>query len=299
MALQVAYKLLDLKGSVLTTPFSFPATTSSIIWHGASPLFADIDPGSLNIDPGRVEAGLQADTSAIVATHVFGNPCDTESLTRIADEHEIPLIFDAAQAFGVRYLGESILTRGRVSILSFHATKLFHSLEGGALVLNDPDLVDRAEKIINFGLDGRGNILSVGINGKMNEFEAAMGLAVLDEMELIEAGLNAVYEEYQSRLSPELVRPVYREGATMNHQYFPVLFPDETTVLRVMDSLHQAEIFPRRYFYPSLDTVAVYGAPDNCPISQDAVSRILCLPVYARLETEVVRRICDIVNAGL
>ena len=299
IALQVVYKLMNLDGQIVTTPFSFPATTSSIVWHGAEPVFADIESDSLNICSERVEEAICRETSGIVATHVYGNPCDTASLNAIAANAGIPVIYDAAQAFGVNADGESVLRQGSCSVLSFHATKLFHTLEGGAVIVKDADDFERARKIINFGFDGHGNILDVGINAKMNEFEAAMGLAVLDEIGQIETALAEISDQYDKELSADLARPAYRAGWSRNHSYYPVLFSDEEQLLRVQEELNQSDIYPRRYFMPSLDTVDAYGCRGHCEISRSTVKRVLCMPVYSTLESGDVSRICDIVNSRL
>jgi dTDP-4-amino-4,6-dideoxygalactose transaminase len=182
LALQLAYKALELTGEVITTPFTFLATSSTLVWEGLTPVFADISPESLNLDPKKIEALISKKTSAIVPVHVYGNPCDVEAIQSLADKHGLKVIYDAAHAFGVRFKGRSILKYGDVSILSFHATKIFHTIEGGAVVTNDPKIAERLRQLINFGLSGPETIERAGTNAKMNEFEAAMGMAVLDEM---------------------------------------------------------------------------------------------------------------------
>jgi len=183
MALQVAYKALNLSGEVITSPFSFIATASSAKWEGLDIVFSDIDNSSFNIPSDRIESRITSKTSAIVPVHVFGNPCDVEGIDRLAKKHGLKVIYDGAHAFGVQYKDESILSWGDISILSFHATKLFHTIEGGALILNDDALCEKVRKMINFGITGQETIECLGINAKMNEFQAAMGLCLLDDMD--------------------------------------------------------------------------------------------------------------------
>lgn len=296
IALQLALRLLKIEGRVITTPFSFPATTSAIIWQGAQPVFADIDAETFNVDPAEVAAGLEEPAGGMLVTHVYGNPCDVDALDQLAKKANVPLIYDAAQAFGVRG-ATSVLLHGDISILSLHATKIFHTLEGGALVIRDDALFEEAERMINFGFGDGGEILGVGINGKMNEFEAAMGLAMLDEIQYIQEGLKRVYSIYEENLPESLLRPRWHSGYSRSHSYCPVLFDSESTLLRVQARLHEHEIYPRRYFRPSLDTVDVYGHPGNCEVSQDIVNRILCLPQYAALEDQQVLEICGLIHS--
>lgn len=300
MALQVALKLVGVaRGEVVTTPFTFPATSSTIVWHGAKPVYADILPETLNVDPELLSLCITDQSEAVLVTHVFGNSVDVDRIEEICRTHNLPLIFDAAQSFGVKVSGSSVLNRGDISTLSFHATKLFHTLEGGALVVKDDRLFEEAQRMINFGLNSTGEVLSVGINGKMNEFEAAMGLAVLDEMDEITQGLSRVYAQYDAELNNQLVRPKYHPDGTRNCCYYPVLCSNSSVREEVQLALESHEIFPRRYFYPSLDTVKAYGGVENCLNSRDIVERILCLPIYASLESAQVSRICRLINACL
>jgi dTDP-4-amino-4,6-dideoxygalactose transaminase len=297
-ALQIAYKLLELEGEVITTPFSFVATTSSIVWEGLTPVFADIDPQSFNIDTHNIEKLITKNTSAIVPVHVFGNACNVEAIEEIADRNNLKVIYDAAHAFNVKYKGQGILNYGDISILSFHATKLFHTIEGGALIINDDEMYERAKSMINFGIDtrsGTGAIEVLGINAKMNEFEAAMGLCVFDEIDTIIEKRKRVVEYYEENLKTVLQLQKYHLHASNNYSYFPVVFDSEETLLEVLDQLNAKEIFPRRYFYPSLETLPYLKQFQLQQVSDDISKRILCLPLYPGLEPEVQNKIVDII----
>ena len=300
-ALQISYKLLELQGEVITTPFSFVATTSSLVWEGLKPVFADIDSQSFNMDANNIERLITENTSAIVPVHVFGNTCDVEAIEEIANRHQLKVIYDAAHAFNVNYKDKSVLNHGDISILSFHATKLFHTIEGGALIINDDELYRRAKAMINFGIDaqsGAGTIDMLGINAKMNEFEAAMGLCLLDDIDMIIDKRKKVYEYYKENLQHILQVQKINPDATMNYSYFPVLFDSEEVLLRVVDQLNAKEIFPRRYFYPSLDTLPYLKRSLMQPVSEDISRRILCLPLYPGLEREAQSKIVDIILNG-
>lgn len=300
-ALQVSYKLLELQGEVITTPFSFVATTSSIVWEGLKPVFADIDPLSFNMDPNNIEKLITKNTSAIVPVHVFGNVCNVEAIEEIANRHQLKVIYDAAHAFNVNFKDKSVLNHGDVSILSFHATKLFHTIEGGALIINDDELYRRAKAMINFGIDAQTNtgaIDMLGLNAKMNEFEAAMGLCVLDDMDIIIDKRKKVYEYYKENLHHMMQVQKINPDATMNYSYFPVLFDSEEELIQIVDKLNAKEIFPRRYFYPSLETLPYIEKSQLQPVSEDISRRILCLPLYPGLEREAQSKIVDIILNG-
>ena len=286
LALQLAYKALDLKGEVITTPFSFVATTSTLAWEGLKPVFADIESPSFNIDPLEIEAKLTDQTRAIVPVHVFGNPCDVEAIQDIADKHDLKVIYDAAHAFGVKYKGQSVLNFGEISTLSFHATKLFHTIEGGAIVTNDDELENKVRLLMNFGITGPTSIKSLGVNAKMNEFEAAMGLCVLDEIEQINEQRDSLWQVYQQELAGLVEFQLFNTNANNNCAYAPVLFESEQQLLNVEHTLKDIQVMPRRYFYPSLDTLDYLQTTQVCKISHDIASRILCLPMYPGLEHE-------------
>ena len=296
IALEIAYRLLKLKGKVITTPFSFVATTSSLVSNGLEPVFADIDPDTFNMDPANIEEKITDQTSAIVPVHVFGNSCEVEEIDRIAAKHGLKVIYDAAHAFGVQYKDQSVLNFGDVSTLSFHATKLFHTIEGGALIINDDSLVEEARFLINFGINGPDSVKSLGTNAKMNEFEAAMGLCVLDEIETILELRKEVYERYATNLNSMVTFQKLNEKSTQNYSYFPVLFETEEQTLKVQKALINAEIFPRRYFYPSLDTLPYIESPEEMYISRDISSRILSLPMYPGLKKNDQLRIVEVIH---
>ncbi len=298
LALQIAIKLTQMSGEVVTTPFSFPATSSALIWSGCSPSYYDIDMHTFNIDVDEKRLERQQ-PQGILATHVFGNPCDVHGLEALSSQNQLPCIFDAAHAFAVNYAGKSVLEYGDVSILSFHATKIFHCIEGGALIVRDPELFERARKMINFGFDDNGVLVDIGINAKMNEFEAAVGLAVLEDIDVILKGYKERSEIYDGLLSGELRRQQIAEGCNYNYSYFPVCFPSTDTLMAALDDLAERDIYPRRYFYPSLDTVSMYGGDGGCSNSIDVANTVACLPLYADLEKEKIEEICGVINCRL
>ncbi|MBP2281458.1 dTDP-4-amino-4,6-dideoxygalactose transaminase [Psychrobacter sp. PL19] len=298
LALQLAYKALELKGEVITTPFSFAATTSTLAWEGLTPIFADIDPNSFNIDPVKIEAQITANTSAIVPVHVFGNPCEVEAIQAIADKHNLKVIYDAAHAFGSEYKGQSVLNFGDISTLSFHATKLFHTIEGGAVITNDDELAKKIRLLINFGISSPTTITSVGTNAKMNEFEAAMGLCVLDEIETIKQQRADIWQIYTEELAGLFQFQQWNENGQNNHAYAPVLFESEEQLLKVEVQLKENNILARRYFYPSLDTLDYLKTKQVCKYSRDIASRILCLPIYPNLTIESVKKVIHLIKSN-
>ncbi len=296
MALEIAYRLLTLEGEVITTPFSFVATTSSLVSNGLKPVFADIDPNTFNLDPENIESLITQKTSAIVPVHIFGNACEVEAIEKIAKKHDLKVIYDAAHTFGVEYKGKSLLSHGDISTLSFHATKMFHTIEGGALIIDDDELAKEARLLINFGIDGVDSVKALGINAKMNEFEAAMGLCLLDDINIISECQKEVYERYKSGLKDIVTFQKQNENSTQNYSYFPVVFETEEEMLRVQKALNDAEVFPRRYFYPSLDTLPYIEASAVMPLSRSISSRILALPIYPDLAKEEQNLIIDIIQ---
>lgn len=287
IALQVAYRALGLSGSAVTTPFSFVATSSSLQWEGIRPIFADIDADTWNIAAANIEAKITADTSAIVGTHVFGNPCDVERIEQIAQQHKLKVIYDGAHAFAVRHAGQSILNWGDISTLSFHATKLFHTIEGGAIITNDDELARRAYLLCNFGIAGVDKIEGIGINAKLNEFSAAMGLCVLDDIDSILEQRAEIGHRYETRLGDycDLQRP--QADSQLNYSYFPIGLSDQQQVLRVRAVLQDKGINPRRYFYPSLDTLNYLQPQIVQSTSRTLSERILCLPIYPGLSLDI------------
>ena len=297
LALQIAYRLLELKGEVITTPFTFIATTSSLIWERLIPIYADIEADTFNIDPMQIESKINNDTSAILGVHVFGNVCNVEKIEEIANSYKLKVIYDAAHAFGVRYRDRNISEFGDISIFSFHATKIFHTIEGGAIVLKDDDLAKKARLLINFGIPGPDQIATLGINAKMNEFQAAMGLCVLDDIQDIIERRRKVYNRYLEAFSDNTKFTVQQISplSTQNYSYFPVLFESEQILLQVKQILNQSGIFPRRYFYPSLDTLPFIYPKQKMPISRNIASRILCLPLFEDLPGEAQDQIIEII----
>ncbi|MDE4907359.1 DegT/DnrJ/EryC1/StrS family aminotransferase [Methanogenium marinum] len=285
MALQVAYKTLGITGQAITSPFSFVATTSSLVWEGIESVFADINPKTFCIDPVNIEKAITPETTAIVPVHVFGNACEVEAIDGIAKKYNLKTIYDGAHAFGVNYKGESLLKHGDATILSFHATKLFHTCEGGAIVFKRKEDLEKAKLLINFGINGPDSVISEGINAKMNEFQAAMGLCVLDEIDSIIEHRAEVWDHYVSRLKDVVEMQERNPNSNNNYSYFPVLFKTEDELLKVKEELNNNNnIFPRRYFYPSLDTLDYLQPQKAQMISRDIASRILCLPIYVELE---------------
>ena len=295
-ALEIAYRTLDLKGYAITTPFSFVATTSSLVTNCLHPVFADIDPETLNIDSNKITELITPNTSAIVPVHVFGNGCDVEAIDKIAKKHDLKVVYDAAHAFDVKYKGESILNYGDISTLSFHATKLFHTIEGGALIINDDSLVEKARYLIKFGIENAESIPELGTNAKMNEFEAAMGLCLLDEMENISQKRKDIYERYQQALDGVVQFQEKNPHSTRNYSYIPIILKDEEQTLKIQKALNDKNIFPRRYFYPSLDTLDYIEPKQFMPNSRDISSRILCLPLYPGLTEDDQMKIIDTIK---
>lgn len=292
LALQIAYKVLGIKGEVITTPFSFVATTNTLLWENIKPVFCDIDAESFCIDERKIQSLITSDTQAILPVHVFGNPCDVESIEKIANKNNLKVIYDAAHAFGVDYNHKSVFNYGDISTLSFHATKLFHCIEGGALISKDKGLLEEAKKLINFGLSNSFPEL-LGINAKNSEFHAAMGLCVLEDMDMILQERQRVWEYYHHKLKDSFCMQKIREGANNNFHYFPILFENENKLLQAMAALNEKNIFPRRYFYPTLNKLDFNPISQNCPISEDISSRILCLPIYVGLSQKDQDRVIE------
>ncbi|MGN6179862.1 MAG: DegT/DnrJ/EryC1/StrS family aminotransferase [Mucilaginibacter sp.] len=294
IALQLAIKALDLSGEIITTPFSFVATTSAIIWQACKPVFVDIDQQTLNIDPSKIEAAITSKTSAILATHVFGNPCDIEAIERIAARHNLKLIFDAAHCFGSRYKGKSVFEYGDISTVSFHSTKLYHTIEGGAVITQSPDLLRKIAIMRSFGYAGIDTFSEPGINGKNSEFHAAMGLCNLKHVGSILQQRRYLSEQYKARLGKLNIQfqhiPFPEE---YNYAYFPVIFRSEELMKESKDALELEQIYGRRYFYPSLSALP-YVENSTMPVSDSIAARILCLPLYHTLTTGEIDIICRI-----
>ncbi len=288
IAIQIAIKALDLKGEILTTPFSYVATTSSIVWEQCKPVFVDIDKTTFNIDAEKLEAAITPNTSAILATHVFGNPCAIDKIEAIATKHGLKVIYDAAHSFGVEFNNESVFSFGDISTTSFHATKLFHTIEGGAVFTTDPKILKQMVFLRNFGHNGPENFESVGINAKNSEMHAAMGLCNLNYIEQILNKRKEQYHHYKDLLQGKGLQFQKIEGETnkYNYAYFPMVFENEAQLLKIKNALEMQRISPRRYFYPSLNTLN-YIEQQEMPISERISKRILCLPVYHTMSKEV------------
>ncbi|WP_215397968.1 DegT/DnrJ/EryC1/StrS family aminotransferase [Rheinheimera oceanensis] len=296
LAMQLAYKVFNLRGNAVTTPFTFIATSSSLAWEGIEPKFADVNPKTYNLCP--VDAGKSIDehTCAIVPVHVYGNPCDVEAFELLGKKHNLKVIYDAAHAFGVNVNGSSVLNYGDASTLSFHATKVFHSVEGGAVVFKNSDDYERALLMTNFGIDTKSmNIVDSGINTKMSEVHAAMGLAVLDDIDNIIKQRVNLFELYVTKLNGYSKMPVWHSDASLNGAYMPVMFEDELTTTKVLDGLKAAGIIARRYFSPSINLVDGYANTHStvCPVSEQGAKKTLCLPLYTSLSEEEVNFICN------
>jgi dTDP-4-amino-4,6-dideoxygalactose transaminase len=285
-ALQIAIKTLRLKGEIITTPFSFIATTSSILWEGWKPVFVDIDPNTLNMDPALIEAAITPQTSAIIATHVFGNPCDIDAIQEIADRHNLKVIYDASHCFGTKYKGQSVFQYGDISITSFHATKLFHTIEGGAVFTQDADLLKEMAYMRNFGFNGPEDFACVGINGKNSEFHAAMGLVNLkyaDDLLWRRKEQYLHYAKYLKGLNMQM--QTIDKNADYNHAYFPIILPSEEMLKKMEAYLIGHGIHTRRYFYPSLHTLR-FVEKYECAHSLSIAQRIMCLPLHHELTGE-------------
>jgi len=294
--LQIAVKLLGKGGEIITTPFSYVATTSSIVWENCTPVFVDIHPEKFTIDVEKIEAAITEKTTCILATHVFGNVCDIEEIEKIAEKHGLKVIYDAAHCFGVQYKGKSVFEYGDISTCSFHATKLFHTGEGGAVFCKDETLRSQIFYSHNFGHNGPLDFHGLGINGKISELHAAMGLSVLPYMEEIIESRKKTVDWYQSRIDFTKKKSIkLKENCTWNYSYYPVVFESESQLLQKLQELNAININPRRYFYPSLNTIPyVKGKP--MPVSEDIAKRILCLPLFVGIEEADLEKIVTVIN---
>lgn len=299
IAIQLAIKALNVVGEVITTPFSYVATTTSILWENCTPVFCDIDKDTFCIDADKLEALITPNTTAIIATHVYGIPCDVEKIDAIAKKYNLKVIYDAAHAFGVKYKGKSILNYGDVSTCSFHATKLFHTVEGGSITTNDHELFEKIKLYHSFGHLGD-DYHTQGINGKNSEFHAAMGLCNLPDIDTIIEDRKKSTELYLEYLSFEkLYQPKIPANTIYNYSYVPIVFKTEEITLSIKKILSENDVNTRRYFYPSLNNLPYLNNAKSCPISEDIAKRVLCLPIYFGIEASDIKRICDIINSAL
>lgn len=297
LAIQLALRSLELPpgGEVITTPFTFIATISAILYEGFKPVFVDIDPETLNLDPAKIEAAITDKTVAILPVHVFGNPCYVESINAIAQRHHLKVVYDAAHAVGVNYNGRSIFTYGDVSATSFHATKLLNTSEGGGVFASDPVIDARLRELRFFGYDAAKDVARVGTNAKMTEVNAAIGLANLKYLDEIIADRRRKYDLYKAILSACPSLRFQKIEPSCNCSYFPVIFESEELLLKVDVALKTENVFARRYFYPSVNTYRTILPESPCPISEDVAKRILCLPLYWTLSESSIERIAQIV----
>lgn len=294
--LQIALKLLGNNGEIITTPFSYVATTASIVWENCTPVFVDIHPEYLTIDETKIEEAITSKTTTILATHVFGNPCNVIIIDTIAKKYNLKVIYDAAHSFAVKYNHKSIFDYGDISTCSFHATKLFHTGEGGAMFANDTDLAHQLFYSHNFGHNGPLAFHGLGINGKMSELQAAMGLAVLPYIEMIIDERKKIVDFYNGNLNFNKITSLkIRENTIWNYSYYPVIFESEEMLLQIQEVLNENQIFPRRYFYPSLNTIEYINGM-SMPISETIAARILCLPLYVGIGRDVLKAIVQIIN---
>jgi len=299
IAIQIALKALNITKDVITTPFSYVATTSSIVWEGCTPIFADIDPETLNIDPEKIETVITDNTQAILATHCFGNPCDVEAIQAVARKHGLKVIYDAAHCFGTKFKGASIFTWGDICTTSFHATKLYHTIEGGAVFTQDPGILKKMAFCRNFGHDGPEKFQGVGINGKNSELHAAMGILNLNYVDSILERRKKQSLFYDSYLdSPAISKIKIQPDSSFNYAYYPIVLENEKITLKIKRSLEEKEIFPRRYFYPVLSTLKYVHAAST-PIAEDIASRILCLPLYYELSEQEQLIVCRVILRNL
>ena len=295
--LQMALKALNITKEVITTPFSYVATTNVILWEGCTPVFVDIDPLTFCIDASKIEAAITPGTQAILATHVYGLPCDVEAIDAIAKKHGLKVIYDGAHAFGCTYKGKSLLSYGDISTCSFHATKLFHTVEGGCVIANDDSVANQLMLYRQFG-HVYDKYSSIGINAKNSEFHAAIGLCVLPNINKIIDDRKRVSVLYDNYLSPKLQKLFLNSELTYNYSYYPVVFRNENQLLQMHQNLAEQRINTRRYFYPSLNQLSFIqnNSMSSCPYSEDISQRVLCLPLYFGLQKDVVEMIAKIIS---
>ena len=306
LPLITALQALRITGEVITTPYSFVATTHALWWNGIKPVFIDVDPNTGNINPDKIEAAITPRTTAILPVHVYGNPCDVERIKKIADTYGLKVIYDAAHAFGVKINEKSILEYGNLSTLSFHATKVYNTIEGGALICNSAEEKQHIDYLKNFGFAGETTVVAPGINSKMDEVRAAYGLLNLKQVDAAIAKRQHIAQLYQDGLAETKGIRLIKDmgGIRHNHAYFPI-FIDEKEYGMDRDSLYEKmksqNIFGRRYFYPLISNFATYrglesASPDNLPIANKLANEVICLPIYAGLEDEDVKRIISSIN---
>lgn len=298
IALQMAIKALDLKGEIITTPFTWIATVSAIKWEGCNPVFCDIDPETLNMDPDKIEACITENTVAIMPVHVFGNPCKVDKIDQIAKKYNLKVIYDAAHAIGSEYQGESLLTAGDISATSLHATKILNTAEGGACITKRPALEKRLKQLRFFGHDDEKKIVEDGFNGKMTEIHAGLGLANLKTIDAVLADRKQINQYYRNGLKG-LNRIRFQKielKSKPNYAYFPIIVESEQTVDTIISSLEQQNIYARRYFYPSVNRMSSIVDYQEAPVAEAVSERIICLPAYTGLQDSEMDRIMDVLK---
>jgi dTDP-4-amino-4,6-dideoxygalactose transaminase len=305
IALVTALQALRVTGEVITTPYSFVATAHSLLWNGIKPVFVDIDPNTLNLDPAKIEAAITPHTTAIMPVHVYGHPCDVDSIQKIADNYNLKVIYDAAHAFGVQDNSGTVLNHGDLSVLSFHATKVFNTFEGGAIICPDAKTKQRIDHLKNFGFVDEVTVVAPGINGKMSEFNAALGLLQLKHVDAALARRKEIDSLYRQQLAGvKGIDCLNDAGETVpNHAYFPILVQPDYPLSR--DALYQRlkdhDIHARRYFYPLISDFPMYRSMPsaqhgNLPVAADASAKVLCLPIYPALLPQEQQRVIDIIQ---
>ncbi len=296
-ALQLSIRALNISGEVITTPFTFIATANIIAWEHCTPIFVDICPDTWNIDAEKIEASITPQTSAIIAVHVFSSPCDTERITEIAEKHKLHLIFDAAHAIAVNQDGASVLKHGDISTLSFHATKMLNTAEGGACITNDEQLANNLRRLRYFGFNEKKEVVDVGINAKMSEISAAIGLVNLKHLDTIRSKRRAAFEHYRNILSntPFIQFQNYKADE-YNYSYIPVLLESKIHLDRVMSTLEKHSIFASRYFYPALHTLDNFKQNCSLPIAESVAEHILCLPLHDEITENEIQNICYLIE---
>ena len=299
VVLQMALKAFGITKEVITTPFSYVATTNAILWEGCKPIFVDIEPETFCIDSHKIEEAITENTQAILATHVYGYPCNVEKIESLAKKHKLYVIYDGAHAFGCSLNGKSLLNFGDISTCSFHATKLFHSVEGGCIITNDDEIAQKLMLFRQFGHIGD-EYYSIGINGKNSEFHAAMGLCVLDDIVDIINDRKRIFSLYDKELNKlNLRRPVVADFEfSYNYSYYPIFFHSEECMLNTKESLSKEGVNTRRYFFPSLNKLP-YLNTQTCELSEKYSNHVLCLPLYHGLSEADVLHICTIINKSV
>ncbi|MCS6991424.1 MAG: DegT/DnrJ/EryC1/StrS family aminotransferase [Chitinophagales bacterium] len=298
IALQLAIRALKLHGEIITTPFSYAASVNAIIWENCQPVFADIDPMTFCLDPAKVEACITPRSSAILAVHVYGIPCDVQALADLAKSFGLKIIYDAAHAFGVQVNGSSVLQYGDITACSFHATKLFHTAEGGMVTCSDPELAQQLILLRQFGHIGE-TYYGLGINGKCSELHAALGLCMLPHLNTVIAQRKKAFEHYCQLLTSLPVQLLHiPSNVTYNYAYFPVVFPSPKAVQQVCTLLAEQQIFPRKYFFPPLNRLPHVQGP-SCPIAENISSRVLALPLSHAITEVEIEQVCSIISKVL